>query len=247
VNNANRRVVNGINTVVLHGKDYIEVAERLRLLHELKKEFEVIESQPYQVLDRWVWRVVTLIDGKRYVGNAEVKMNAPKGTPDGTNPFECAETSAMGRALAWAGLGTVESIASYDEIARSQPFTAIIQPVQDRIVEASSGQQQERISSHASNGNKALPSPPQSLTEVAGNGTDLKARVTAIYRRAGKLNLFEPVPGDLAATQANFYKLVSELVGANITASGQITASRLELVEAYVNSKDSPVDVGASN
>ena len=50
-------------------------------------------------------------------------MNAPKNTPDGTNPFECGETSAIGRALAFAGFGSVESIASKDEIERSRPFT----------------------------------------------------------------------------------------------------------------------------
>src|SRR5258708_3839338 len=118
-NVASERVVNGIKTRVLHGKDYVEVAERLRILHDLKKEFEVIESQPYQVADRWVWRVVALIDEKRYVGNAEVKLNAPKGTVDATNPFENAETSALGRLLAFAGLGTVESIASFDEVYRA--------------------------------------------------------------------------------------------------------------------------------
>jgi hypothetical protein len=141
---ANTRVVNGINTRILHNKDYVEVAERIRIVHELKKEFEVIESQPVQFADRCIWRVVVKVDGKQYIGNAEAKMNAPKNSPDGTNPFECAETSALGRALAFAGLGTVESIASYDEIARSQPFVAVIEEPKERVVESGNAPRQLR-------------------------------------------------------------------------------------------------------
>lgn len=141
---ANTRVVNGITTRVLFGKDYVEVAERLRIVHELKKEFEVIESQPIQFADRCIWRVIIKFDGKQYVGNAEAKLtNAQKGSPDASNPFECAETSALGRALAFAGLGTVESIASYEEIARSQPFVAVIEQPQGRVVEAAPQKQIE--------------------------------------------------------------------------------------------------------
>jgi hypothetical protein len=108
-----------IKTVNIRGKNYVEVAERVRLVHDQKREFELIESEPFSVADRWLWRVKILVDGKAYKGNAEVKLNAPKNTPDGTNPFECAETSALGRALAFAGLGTVESIASFDEVYRA--------------------------------------------------------------------------------------------------------------------------------
>lgn len=147
--NNNERVVNGVRTRVLHGKDYVEVSERVRVVHELDKEFEVIESAPFQIGDRCIWRVVVKVDGKQYIGNAEAKLNAPKNTPDGTNPFECAETSALGRALAFAGLGTVESIASYDEIARAQPFTATIEPAPNKVIESAPSRQQ-------------LPAPPQS-------------------------------------------------------------------------------------
>jgi hypothetical protein len=108
-----------IKTVNIRGKSYVEVAERVRLVHDQKREFELMESEPYAVADRWIWRVSILVDGKTYKGNAEVKLNAPKNTPDGTNPFECAETSALGRALAFAGMGTVESIASFDEVYRA--------------------------------------------------------------------------------------------------------------------------------
>lgn len=137
----NTRVVNGVTTRVLHNKDYVEVSERVRILHELRKageikEFEMVESEPREIGARIVWRCSALIDNKLYIGNAEVKQDAPKNTPDGTNPFECAETSAFGRMLAFAGLGTVESIASYDEVMRGQAFVAVIEQPQKGIVEA---------------------------------------------------------------------------------------------------------------
>src|SRR5881392_4026009 len=102
------RVVNGINTRVLHGKDYVEVSERTRILHELRKsgeikEFEMVASQPCEIAGQVYWQVSARINGSLYIGSAEVKFDAPKNTPDGTNPICCAETSAFGRMLAFAG------------------------------------------------------------------------------------------------------------------------------------------------
>ncbi len=106
-------------SIKLYGKEYPLVAERVAAVHSAQRDFEVLSSEPYTLGDRVIWRVVISIDGRIYTGSAEAKLNAPKGTPDGTNPFECVETSALGRALAFAGFGSVESIASYDEIARN--------------------------------------------------------------------------------------------------------------------------------
>jgi hypothetical protein len=116
-----QRTVQGVPVVTMHGKNYVEVATRVNAVHEAGKDFEVLTSEPYTLGDRVLWRVVISVEGKMYTATAEAKLNAAKGTPDGTNPFECAETSALGRALAFAGFGSVERIASYDEVARSRP------------------------------------------------------------------------------------------------------------------------------
>lgn len=137
---ANERIVNGIKTRVLHNKDYVEVAERLRIVHTIEQEqekpFEMVESAPFQIGNRILWKVAIKFNDRLFIGHAEAKLDAPKNTPDGTNPFECAETSAMGRALAFAGLGTLESIASYEEVARMQPFTRIVEQPANPVVES---------------------------------------------------------------------------------------------------------------
>ncbi len=108
-----------IKTIDIKGKQYVTVAERVRLVHAEREAFEVIESTPFEVAGRCLWRTVIRVDDRQYIGTAEVKLNAAKNLPDGTNPFECAETSAIGRALGFAGLGSVESIASAEEVIQA--------------------------------------------------------------------------------------------------------------------------------
>jgi hypothetical protein len=110
-----------VKTISYKGKPYVEVAERVRQVHAQDIEFQVLESEPLEIIGRVVWKVTISVNGKIYKGSAEAKLtNAVPRSADETNPFECAETSALGRALAFAGFGTVDGIASYDEIARGQ-------------------------------------------------------------------------------------------------------------------------------
>jgi hypothetical protein len=102
--------------VQIRNKSYYTVAERLAAVWQSGKTFEVVESVPVQVADRWAWRVTAMVDGRAYIGNAAVHLDAPKNSADGTDPFACAETSALGRALAFAGFAVDGSIASADEM-----------------------------------------------------------------------------------------------------------------------------------
>ena len=103
--------------VQIHGKPYNTVAERLALVHQANKSFEVVDSSPIQCGNHWVWRTHITLDGKQYIGSAQVHLDARPGSADATDPFACAETSAVGRALAFAGILSSESIASADEMA----------------------------------------------------------------------------------------------------------------------------------
>jgi hypothetical protein len=104
----------------IKGKPYTLISERVRLAHETRESFEIVESSPLQVGPMWVWQVAILVDGKRFIGTSEIKFDAPKNSADGTNPVACAETSAVGRALGMAGLGSVDSIASAEEVIMAQ-------------------------------------------------------------------------------------------------------------------------------
>ena len=122
MNPVQTKTIDGVKTINLHGKNYVEVSERVHQAHEKGSEFSILQTEPFNISERWFVRATIMANSKQYIGTAEIKFTAPKNTPDGTNPYECAETSAIGRALGFAGFGSVEGIASYDEVARSQPI-----------------------------------------------------------------------------------------------------------------------------
>jgi hypothetical protein len=104
----------------IKGKNYTLISERVRLAHETRESFEMVSSGPLQCGPMTVWQVVIKVNGCQYIGTAEIKFDASPKTADGTNPVACAETSAVGRALGMAGLGSVESIASAEEVMLAQ-------------------------------------------------------------------------------------------------------------------------------
>jgi len=205
-----------IKTVSIRGKSYVEVAERVRMVHEQKREFEVAESAPYAMEDRQLWHVLIMVDGKRYRGSAEVKLNAPKNSPDGTNPYECAETSALGRALAFAGFGSVESIASFDEVARA-------------VVNQNAPQSPQ-------NG-RSEPQPEQASQSTQAQQDTRKERLNALYRAFYKLNLFEKGTSR-EESQKNYFLAVSEILRETVATSADLTNFRIEVLEQYLTSKD---------
>lgn len=105
---------NGI--VQIHGKDYMTVAKRVELSHEGNAlesiETEVISHEPVVI------RAKVIVKGKVFTGISSVDLNSQKAI-EKQNPYEVAETSAVGRALGFAGYGLIESIASADEMVRA--------------------------------------------------------------------------------------------------------------------------------
>lgn len=105
---------NGI--VTIHGKDYMTVARRLEIAHGNKTldsvETEVLSHNPVVI------KAKVVIKGKVYTGISSVDPQTSK-LIERQNPYEVAETSAVGRALGFAGYGLLESVASADEVVRA--------------------------------------------------------------------------------------------------------------------------------
>lgn len=109
---------NGKQGIVnIHGKDYMTVVRRVELAHEDKAldsvETEVLSHDPVVV------KAKVYIKGKLYTGISSVSLASAK-MIEKQNPYEVAETSAVGRALGFAGYGLIESIASADEVIKSE-------------------------------------------------------------------------------------------------------------------------------
>ena len=102
--------------VKIHGNTYVTVAERVALLHKERNGAEgqittsITEDTPEQVVVRATVRCAA----GTFTGHAHSMKNAT--SVEGQAPLEVAETSAVGRALGFAGYGSAEGIASADEM-----------------------------------------------------------------------------------------------------------------------------------
>lgn len=102
--------------VKIHGKEYMTVARRVELAYEEKAlesvETDVLSHNPVVV------RAKVVVRGNVFTGISSVNLDTPR-IIEKDNPYEVAETSAVGRALGFAGYGLIESVASADEMVRA--------------------------------------------------------------------------------------------------------------------------------
>ncbi|TVL99544.1 MAG: hypothetical protein CV087_17445 [Candidatus Brocadia sp. WS118] len=117
--------------VNIHGKEYITVAERVKQAHE-DKAVKLIQIASRVIKDEPVVMEATVIlerDGIRQTFTGISAANDSKAI-EKQSPYEVAETSAVGRALGFAGFGAVDGIASADEMVKAgeQP-----DPIDDAI------------------------------------------------------------------------------------------------------------------
>lgn len=109
-------------TVNIHGKEYVTVAERLA---KAKKDISSIKTEVLFTEPRVVIKAEVVIEGfdegkvywkKIFTGISAA--NASKSI-EKESPYEVAETSAVGRALAFAGYETTNGIASAEEMLKA--------------------------------------------------------------------------------------------------------------------------------
>jgi len=102
------------NVVRIHGRDYMTVAGRVQLAHDAMKQIS-ITTEVLPVQDQVVVRATVMTPKGTFTG---ISAANPAKIIEKQSPYEVAETSAVGRALGFAGFGAVESIASADEMAK---------------------------------------------------------------------------------------------------------------------------------
>jgi hypothetical protein len=100
--------------VNIHGKKYITVSERVEEAHKDLKELSITTEIIPNGGSVVVRATVTTPKGT-YTG---ISAANPAKAIEKQNPYEVAETSAVGRALGFAGYGIIEGIASADEMAK---------------------------------------------------------------------------------------------------------------------------------
>lgn len=100
-------------SVNIHGKQYITVAERIKAAGKdlLEVNTEVLFTEPNVVIKATVKTAKGIFTG--------ISAANPAKAIEKTSPYEVAETSAVGRALGFAGYGLVDEIATAHEVNKA--------------------------------------------------------------------------------------------------------------------------------
>ncbi|BFN37808.1 hypothetical protein [Fidelibacter multiformis] len=100
--------------VLIEGNEYVTVHERLQMVHTNHEKVS-IETEIISIDQRSVTvKAVLKINGEVYTAHASEVFGSTE--INETSALENAETSAVGRALAFAGYGITGSVASADEV-----------------------------------------------------------------------------------------------------------------------------------
>jgi len=100
--------------VLIEGNPYFTVHERLQMVHNNHEKVS-IETEIVSIDQRSVTvKALLRINGEVYTGHASEVFGSTE--INETSALENAETSAVGRALAFAGYGITGSVASADEV-----------------------------------------------------------------------------------------------------------------------------------
>lgn len=104
-----------MKTINIKGKEYVPVVERVKEGHTLDTDIS-ITAEVIDITDTRVSVKATVVfKGKTFTGHSQAKYGDGM---MGDVALEVAETSAIGRALGFAGIGIDTGIASADEMRK---------------------------------------------------------------------------------------------------------------------------------
>lgn len=112
-----------MNTIKVKGKDYVPVSERLKHLaanynYQVNTDYQYFPEQRMWVVKATI-SIMKGNDEYMYTGLAQEIESANYKDVNHTSALENAETSAVGRACAMAGIGIDGGIASADEVQKA--------------------------------------------------------------------------------------------------------------------------------
>jgi len=109
--------------IQIKGKDYVTVSERIKYLAENYQYSIYSEYEYYPEQKMWVVKATLSINkdnlAYEYVGLAQEVESANYKDVNHTSALENAQTSAIGRCCAFAGIGIDGGIASADEVEKA--------------------------------------------------------------------------------------------------------------------------------
>ena len=110
---------NNMKTIDIKGKKYVPVNERVKAIHEdlVDTSFSIETELIVSALPAIAFKAIVTIGDRVFTGHSAAN---PDKAIEKVSPYEVAETSAIGRALGFAGYGIEDSIASADEITKSE-------------------------------------------------------------------------------------------------------------------------------
>ncbi len=129
--------------VQIHGKDYYTVAERIASFREADASLTIETQLIFHDEERVILKAL-IMEGERLISTGYAEEVRGSSNINSTSALENAETSAVGRALAFFGLAGTE-IASADEVAN-----AITQQKEKQLYESFTATTQANEANHDS-------------------------------------------------------------------------------------------------
>ncbi len=136
--------------------DYVGVHERLALAHDVIQM--IITEPPVMLTDAmgFIRATVSLSDGRSATGVASFRLDLQGRGAQVTNPLEDAETSAVGRALAFLGFAASRGIASREEMQEAERRQAAPQRPQAPPQATAAVETMRGAPNHPTNGSGAM-------------------------------------------------------------------------------------------
>ena len=122
--------------IKIKGKDYVQVKDRVLALSEEGKPYDILTEYTYFPERRmWVVKATLKTEMGVYNGHAQEIESDDYKQVNATSALENAETSAVGRACALAGIGVLDSIASVEELNKASNRSSVASEKQIAMIQ----------------------------------------------------------------------------------------------------------------